>query len=38
MVDVQAALDPDWVYLVVAPGELRGYRIRSGAVTELELG
>jgi proteasome lid subunit RPN8/RPN11 len=37
MVDVQAALDPDWVYLVVAPEELRGFRIRSGAITELVL-
>lgn len=37
MVDVQAALDPDWMYLIVAPDEIRGFRIREGRVEEIPL-
>ena len=38
--DVEGALDPDWRYLVVSlAGEerIRGWRIRSGIVEEIEL-
>jgi proteasome lid subunit RPN8/RPN11 len=37
MIDVQTALEPDWTYLIAAPGEIRGFRIRSGQVEELRL-
>jgi [CysO sulfur-carrier protein]-S-L-cysteine hydrolase len=37
MVDVQAALEPDWMYLIAAPGEIRGFRIRAGVIEELSL-
>ena len=37
MIDVQSALEPDWLYLVAAPGEIRGFRIRAGAIEEIEL-
>jgi proteasome lid subunit RPN8/RPN11 len=37
MIDVQTALEPDWMYLIAAPGEIRGFRIRSGLVEELRL-
>ena len=37
LVDVRSALEPDWVYLVAAPGEIRGFRIREGHVEELGL-
>lgn len=38
MIDVQSALDPEWLYLIAAPGELRGFRIRDGVAEEIELG
>ena len=37
MIDVQSALEPDWLYLLAAPPELRAFRIRDGSVTEVEL-
>lgn len=37
MIDVQTALEPDWLYLVVAPDEIRGFRIGSGEVVEIGL-
>ena len=37
MIDVQSALEPDWVYLVAAQGEVRGFNIRDGRVAELSL-
>ena len=38
MVDVFGALDPDWVHVIVAPEDLRGFRISDGLVVEVELG
>jgi proteasome lid subunit RPN8/RPN11 len=38
MIDVQAALEPDWIYLIASPDEIRGFRIRSGEIEEIELG
>ncbi len=35
--DVQKALEPDWVYLIVGDGELRGFRIRDREAVEVEL-
>ncbi len=33
--DVAQALEPEWVYVIVAPrGEIRGFRITQGEVTE----
>ena len=37
MVDVQAALEPDWMYLIAVPGEIRGFWIRAGVIEELSL-
>jgi proteasome lid subunit RPN8/RPN11 len=37
MVDVQSALEPDWVYLVATPGEIRAFRISGGRVEEVPL-
>jgi proteasome lid subunit RPN8/RPN11 len=37
MIDVQAALEPDWIYLIAAPAEIRGFRIRAGEVEELAI-
>jgi proteasome lid subunit RPN8/RPN11 len=37
MMDVRTALEPDWIYLVAAPGEIRGFRIAGGNVVEVEL-
>jgi len=37
MIDVQNALEPEWVYLVVAPDEMRGFRIRDGKIEEVGL-
>ena len=25
MIDVQSALEPEWMYLIAAPGEIRGF-------------
>ncbi len=37
--DVAGALDPEWLYLILGEpaSDLRGYRIRDGAVRELRL-
>lgn len=35
--DVRAALDPRWMYLIAAPGEVRGWSIRDGSVEEIPL-
>lgn len=38
--DIEAALDPDWAYLVVSlvkTPTIRGWRIRSGKVAEIRL-
>ena len=37
MIDVQSALEPDWVYLIAAQGEVRGFGIREGSVAEVGL-
>jgi proteasome lid subunit RPN8/RPN11 len=37
MIDVQLALEPDWLYLIAAPGEMRGFTIRAGTIEEVEL-
>lgn len=37
MIDVQSALEPDWIYLIAAPGEIRGYYLRAGAIEEIAL-
>lgn len=37
MIDVQSALEPDWLYLIAAPGEIRGYHIRAGGIEEQSL-
>lgn len=37
MVDVQMALDPEWMYLIAAPGEIRGFWIRGGVIEEMSL-
>jgi proteasome lid subunit RPN8/RPN11 len=37
IIDVQSALEPDWLYLVASPGEIRGFRIADGEVVELGL-
>ncbi|MGH8944917.1 MAG: Mov34/MPN/PAD-1 family protein [Acidimicrobiia bacterium] len=40
MVDLQAAIDPEWVYLVVGmrgEPEIRGWRVRNGEVEEVEM-
>jgi hypothetical protein len=34
---VQSALEPDWMYLIAAPEEIRGFTIRAGTVEEVEL-
>ncbi|MGH8871926.1 MAG: Mov34/MPN/PAD-1 family protein [Acidimicrobiia bacterium] len=35
--DVRTALEPGWMYLIAAPGELRGFWIRAGVIEELSL-
>ncbi len=37
MLDVHSALEPDWIYLLAAAGQIRGFRIRNGRVDELTL-
>jgi hypothetical protein len=37
MIDVQTALEPDWVYVIAAPGEIRGFTIRAGTIEEVGL-
>ena len=37
MIDVQSALEPEWMYLIAAPGEIRGFYIRNGGVEEIAL-
>jgi proteasome lid subunit RPN8/RPN11 len=40
MVDVAAALDPEWIYLVVGlgdPAEIRAWRIRQKEIEEISL-
>jgi proteasome lid subunit RPN8/RPN11 len=37
LIDVQSALEPGWMYLIAAPGEIRGFTIRAGTVEEVEL-
>ncbi len=38
MIDVQTALDPDWMYLIASPDEIRAFWIRDGVIEELSLG
>jgi proteasome lid subunit RPN8/RPN11 len=35
LVDVQTALEPAWVYVIVSPNELRSWRITRGTVSEV---
>ena len=37
MIDVQSALEPDWMYLIAAPGEIKGFHIRAGVIEEIAL-
>jgi proteasome lid subunit RPN8/RPN11 len=37
MVDVQTALEPDWMYLIASPDEIRGFWIKAGVVDEIGL-
>jgi proteasome lid subunit RPN8/RPN11 len=37
MIDVQSALEPDWVYLIAAGDDVRGFAIREGRVVEIGL-
>jgi proteasome lid subunit RPN8/RPN11 len=37
VIDVTSALEPDWVYLVAASNEIRGFRIQGSQVTEVAL-
>ena len=37
MIDVQGALEPDWLYLIAAPEEIRGFHIRAGEIDEIAL-
>lgn len=32
--DVEAGIDPSWIHLIAGNGEVRGYRIREGSVSE----
>lgn len=38
VIDVQNALEPEWVYFIVGDGDLRAFRIKDREVTEVELG
>ncbi|HET9203924.1 MAG TPA: M67 family metallopeptidase [Acidimicrobiia bacterium] len=38
MIDIQTALEPDWMYLIASPDEIRGFWIRDGGIEELSLG
>ena len=38
MIDVQSALEPEWLYLVAATSEVRAFHIRAGTVEEIDLG
>lgn len=35
MIDVQSALEPEWIYLIAAPNEIRGFHIRAGEIEEI---
>ncbi|MGH8950266.1 MAG: Mov34/MPN/PAD-1 family protein [Acidimicrobiia bacterium] len=37
MTDVEASLEPDWMYLIAAPGEIRGFWIKAGVIEEMSL-
>ena len=37
MVNVQMALEPDWMYLIASPDEIRGFVIRDGVFDEVAL-
>jgi hypothetical protein len=37
MIDVQSALEPEWMYLIASRDEIRGFWIRSGEIEEIEL-
>ena len=37
MIDVQSALDPDWIYLIASPDEIRGFWIRGRVIEEMSL-
>ena len=37
VIDVQRALEPNWVYLIVGDGELRGFQIKDRSISEIEL-
>jgi proteasome lid subunit RPN8/RPN11 len=38
VIDVQTALEPEWMYLIASPHEIRAFSIRSGEIEEIELG
>jgi proteasome lid subunit RPN8/RPN11 len=37
IIDVQSALEPDWVYLIAGGSELGGFRMKDGGVTRVDL-
>ena len=37
LMDVQGALDPEWVYLIAGEDEVRGFRIRKRNISEIGL-
>ena len=37
MIDLQSALDPEWVYLIAGSDGVRGFRIRDRKVSEIGL-
>ena len=37
MIDVQSALEPEWMYLIASTDEIRGFWIRSGEIEEIDL-
>lgn len=37
VIDVQRANEPDWIYLIVGDGRLRGFRIKDREVDEVDL-
>jgi hypothetical protein len=38
MIDMQTALEPEWLYLIASPDEIRGFSIRDGVIEEIDLG
>ena len=37
MIDVHSALEPEWMYLIASPDEIKGFWIKSGVIEEIDL-